>query len=315
MNKILTKTLIIFSLIFVICTFAKAQGDARTFSNGITVAVMTEYTNSKPSTKIIDRVYETGSKENDTIHKIFVSSKTKQFFGYDLEVLPSSEKGKFQVTIKPLSVKPNPEFVADAKNLTLRTLPKYPETMVVNDGDTILLDILENPQTKEKVTEVIKIINHWKGFGSLFPERLPVTPPEDFRLEDVELRLKKFEVFVNDESVTKVGGGATGSLVSFYFPNGKNKGRFIFSLIPRKDYNFQKIGTLQDERLEFTFNGEKYKFVTELPIVGTGKIWNVWVLYDPDYKPIMSKDGKNFETGAADDAKYLFRNNPLLIFS
>jgi hypothetical protein len=76
--------------------------------------------------------------------------------------------------------------------------------------------------------------------------------------------------------------GCEGSLLWIYIPD---RGRFIFSLVPREGYAFQKIGMLDDNRIEFELNGEFYEWTSGDSILSTGGVWNLWVLHDPDYTP------------------------------
>ncbi len=78
------------------------------------------------------------------------------------------------------------------------------------------------------------------------------------------------------------------------------------SIFPRKSFNLQKKGIVEDNKLSFTFNGDNYKFVSSSPIIGSGGKWNVWVLYDPNYKP-TDRTTSQFEAGEIED---LFRKSP-----
>jgi hypothetical protein len=78
------------------------------------------------------------------------------YFGYDLVIETAADApNKFKVSFKPLST--NPPEQMRLINSAIRSLPKYPEDMIVEDGDTIALDILFNPQTKVKIVDLIKI--------------------------------------------------------------------------------------------------------------------------------------------------------------
>ena len=77
------------------------------------------------------------------------------------------------------------------------------------------------------------------------------------------------------------------------------------SLFPRKGFNLQKIGVVEDNKLSFIFKGDNYRFVSSSPIIGSGGKWNVWVLHDPNYKPANQTTNK-FEAGEIED---LFRKS------
>lgn len=310
MNKIF----VFFCLIFVACLIVKGQTEGGVvFPNGIVVANMTEISVVTDKVEISDgkivniklSEYRGGyftSSDGDKVHRILTFEKRKEYSGYTLEFSPHSEKDKFIVKIKPLSIKPSKRIVPSIENWSFRPLAKYPDEMIVNDGDTIFIDVLENSTTKEKVTDLIKITRKKREFGGYFAERKSQKPIKDFTVEDIELRLMKYKVLVNNEKTAEIGGGAMGNLIWVHFPNGKNKGRFIFSLIQRDGYDFKKIGTISSEKIEFNFNGDNYKFTTETPILLASETWNLWVLYDPEYKT----DSKSFVNGAAGGMEGIF---------
>jgi hypothetical protein len=54
----------------------------------------------------------------------------------------------------------------------------------------------------------------------------------------------------------------------FYVPE---RGRFIFSLVPREGYSFEKIGILEGNKIEFVINGERYEWVSGVEILASGR--------------------------------------------
>jgi len=73
----------------------------------------------------------------------------------------------------------------------------------------------------------------------------------------------------------------------FYVPE---RGRFIFSLVPREGYSFEKIGILEGNKIEFVINGERYEWVSGVEILASGGVWNLWVLHDSRYTPLFGSD-------------------------
>jgi hypothetical protein len=76
-------------------------------------------------------------------------------------------------------------------------------------------------------------------------------------------------------------------LLWFYVPD---RGRFIFSLVPREGYNFAKIAVLDGNKIEFTVNNEKYEWISSESILPNGGTWNLWVLHDTKYTPLFGSD-------------------------
>ncbi|MDQ3711472.1 MAG: hypothetical protein M3388_04560 [Acidobacteriota bacterium] len=283
----------------------EAQEGSVTFKNGITIAVKSETTPADSVNNELTNIsntystYSNNSLEN-TMHRLMTDKKNKLYFGYDLVVTPQSEKNKFKVSIKPLSI--NPNKLVNVDNFTAQVLPKYPDEMLVDDGDIITLEILENVQTRIKIFDLIKITTENLRGGNYFLERKLA---RDFTIDDVELQLTNLEAFVNGEKIGKGGGGMSGANVYFYF---QGKGRFIMSPFPRQGFNLQKIGVIENNKISFTFNGDNYKFVSTSPVLGTGGKWNLWILHDPEYQSSYTfSPGSTYEFGAADDIKFLFK--------
>src|SRR4030095_8071883 len=72
-----------------------------------------------------------------------------------------------------------------------------------------------------------------------------------------------------------------------YIPD---RGRFIFSLVPREGYEFAKIAVVDDNRIEFTLNNERYEWLSSESILPNGGTWNLWVLHDTNYTPLFGAE-------------------------
>jgi hypothetical protein len=101
--------------------------------------------------------------------------------------------------------------------------------------------------------------------------------------------VKNYSLLINGTVVGKSKStlGFTGTLLWFYVPD---RGRFIFSLVPREGYDFAKIAVLDDNRIEFTLNNERYEWLSSESILPTGGTWNLWVLHDTRYTPLFGSD-------------------------
>ena len=101
--------------------------------------------------------------------------------------------------------------------------------------------------------------------------------------------MKDYRLLVNGNvvSVGKSTKGCAGALLWFYIPD---RGRFIFSLVPREGYAFQKVGIISDNKIEFTINGDRYEWLSSAPVVRPGGAWNLWVLPDPRYSPLFGSE-------------------------
>jgi hypothetical protein len=121
---------------------------------------------------------------------------------------------------------------------------------------------------------------------SILREKYLEVAPKDFTLDAVSLAVKGYDLMIDGVLVGKSKSkiGCEGSLLWIYIPE---RGRFIFSLVPREGYSFQKLGLLDDNRIEFEVNGEFYEWISGDSILTTGGVWNLWVLHDPGYTPFF----------------------------
>ena len=219
------------------------------------------------------------------IHRVFVDKANELFFGYELLVEPVAPGARqFRVSVRPLSAEYLQALRARPAFQRRKLHPSYNDSafstapQTVGDGDTFALDVLQSTRTGAKIVDVITV--------SLSDPRLQeppasATPARDYTLEDVYLHVTDHKLLINGEPVFRgAGGGCAGPLVWFSL---RERGRFIFSLVPRAGYDFQKVGRVEHNKISLTWGGDRYEWVSSAPVVGIGGNWNLWVLHDPDY--------------------------------
>lgn len=348
-NKFLAFAILIFSCFFAVSTAVKAQHSSVSFNKkGISVAFKVETSTPETTRQTFGSVYFTGyndTEKESRVHRVLADRESGLYFGYDLVIESSSEPNKFKVSFRQLSMTP-PETLR-LSDLTMRSLPKYPEDLTVEDGDTIALDLLYNPQTKVKIVDLIKIttkkpqssdtslftttanasgassksgtglgttsgtsVSSGSGtVGGLFSK----SAVRDFTPNDVKLRLTSPKLFINGAVGNFTGseweGIIEGSVIYVYVPG---KGRFVFTLFPKNGFNFQKTAVVESNKITFESNGERYELISDAPIVSTGGDWNLWTLYDQSYRPdlIFSSAASGYiEYGAANEVENLLKQD------
>lgn len=286
------------------------QENVQRLKSGITVAVFSKTippVNNLKDTTLLPML-QTDFDNETKLFRSILDSKNSLSYDYSLEVTPGKEpdtfKVKFKLEDKTLMSKLNEKIqqfekdFKDEKNTELKNmmeaplamakdalpmfanyknkpLPKYPDEVTVNDGDAIVLDILEDPQTGAKVQDLIRITKEDKKKGFF----VDLQDPKDFALNDVQMMLQDLEVYENGKLVYPVLMGRTfpqsisGSNLILYNQTGK----LLLSAIPKEGYNLEKLGSIEDNKIVFSYNGNKYKIVSKTPILGkTGK-WSLWI--------------------------------------
>jgi len=230
--------------------------------------------------------------DNHLIHRVLMDTAGRLIFGYDLWVEPNPTAKNFKIIVRPLD--PTFEMKLRARNAskgeiaqteTFSTFPTSTEPQMLNDGDAFSLDLLVNKNAGVKIVDVVKV-----AFDrSRLWDDTPRTLPRDFAVDAVELAVKDYRLLIDGElvSVGKSTKGCAGTLLWFYV---QGRGRFIFSLVPRKGYEFQKVGIIEDNRIEFTVKSNHYEWLSNAPILAGGGTWNLWVLHDSMYTPLFGSE-------------------------
>ena len=220
------------------------------------------------------------------IHRVLTDSESRIDFAYDLAINSDPVTKKFNLAVLPADEAFRRSFLKDSAPLRAHegfaTFPKSITTQTLDDGDAVSLELLVNRESGVKIVDVVKVTFD----RSILREKYLEVAPKDFTLDAVSLAVKGYELMIDGLVVGKSKSkiGCEGSLLWIYIPE---RGRFIFSLVPRDGYSFQKLGLLDDNRIEFEVNGEFYEWISGDSILSTGGVWNLWVLHDPDYVPFF----------------------------
>ncbi|MGH9969998.1 MAG: hypothetical protein ACREBG_19690 [Pyrinomonadaceae bacterium] len=237
--------------------------------------------------------------DNHVVHRVLADTAGKYLFGYDLVVTPNPGLKIFKIAVKPLDSQFESRLrvrSSDASDSKIATLPRATAPQVLEDGDAFTLDLLINLRTGMKIVDVVRVSFDRSRLWDINPAKMP----RDFTLDAVELAVKEYKLRINGNAVAagKPDSNFVGALIWFYV---EGHGRFIFSLFPREGYQFQKIGTIADNKIEFTLKGERYEWLSSSPILRNGGTWNLWVLHDPKYLPLGSKPAARSEMNKLDE--------------
>jgi len=227
--------------------------------------------------------------ENRIIHRVLTDAQQNVVFGYDLLVSADPFTKKFRLVVLPADEAFRRTFVKDftplRPNGPFATFPKSTTPQTLDDGDAVSLELLVNHESGVKIVDVVSVTFDRARLHETNLE----SAPKDFTLDAVELAVKNYSLSINGTVVSKSKSriGCTGALLWFYVPE---RGRFIFSLVPREGYEFQKVAVLDENKIEFTLDGEHYEWVSAASILPNGGTWNLWVLRDTKYTPLFGAD-------------------------
>lgn len=231
---------------------------------------------------------QTIAGENRIIHRVLTDAQQNVIFGYDLLVSADPVTRKFSLVVLPADEAFRRTFLKDftpsKPNGPFATFPKSTTAQSLDDGDAVSLELLVNQESGVKIVDVVKVTFDRSTLRESQPESLP----KDFTLDAVALAVKNHQLLIDGTLVSKSkSSGCAGALLWFYVPE---RGRFIFSLVPRDGYNFEKIAVLDGNKIEFTVNGERYEWVSGASILPNGGTWNLWVLHDTKYTPLFGAE-------------------------
>jgi hypothetical protein len=281
-------------LLFIPC-LAAAQNPAKRqlvmqVSNGGFVAFRSEMPGTKSlpdSNSLAALLYSQAfAGENRIIHRVLTDAQNNVVFGYDLWVNGDPIAKKFSLAVLPADEAFRRTFLKDSTpsrtSSSFATFPKSTTPQTLDDGDAVSLDLLVNSESGVRIVDVVSVTF---DRASLHESNLQ-TVPKDFTLDAVALAVKNYSLTINGNLVgqSKSRIGASGALLWLYVPD---RGRFIFSLVPREGYDFAKVAVLDGNRIEFTLNGEHYEWLSSESILPNGGTWNLWVLHDTNYTPLF----------------------------
>lgn len=234
--------------------------------------------------------------DGNVLHRLLVDEQGRFVFVYDLVITKFESPKRFGVSARAVdpvfeqSVRAHdPAGFQNAPKLSLPTLARATEQQTVADGETVALDLLINEPLGVKVVDYVTVASE----RSLLSPSRPSRQPRDFGVYNVELAIKNYQLYLDEQPVDTIGRrNCTGAMIWFYLPG---HGRFIFSLVPYEGYDFRKVGVIEDNKISFNWKGVSYEWVSREPIVGSGGLWNLWVLHDQDFVDIFAPVVANTE--------------------
>lgn len=122
----------------------------------------------------------------------------------------------------------------------------------------------------------------------------------DFNVADAEMQIRQPRITLNGEAQPTASRGpatTTGSLIWFYLPG---RGRYILSLAPRPELDFQKAGEVRGGSLKFTLGPDTITLECPDQIASGHAPYILYVLRDSLWEPTASAQKGQFAIGSVD---------------
>ncbi|MGH7247957.1 MAG: hypothetical protein ACREH9_07615, partial [Pseudomonadota bacterium] len=149
---------------------------------------------------------------------------------------------------------------------------------LLSSGERASVDLYQYLRIPGEVADTIEVRLNQRG-SSTVPGALQSTSGLEFA---------GLEVYVDGKDLTEPGprGTVAGRYAMFYLPG---RGAYFFSTVAPAGHRFEKVGTVERNRLRFTLDNENFECVADAPIlVGSergSESGEVWVYHDPAYRP------------------------------
>jgi hypothetical protein len=221
--------------------------------------------------------------EKNVMHRVMNDAVSLQSFGYDLTATPGPGADQITVVISP----PSSKF-----SYTPVPLPKYPPPQVVQDGDTIALDLLASPDGSRKIVDYLTISTYKEPAAAA-----TTAPARDYTPDDGTVNFGLFDATILIDGATYDGqSGFTGKPGATLWVAPPRDGRYILSLVPHD--GFDKAGAIRDNSITFQSSGHKFEIRTQSLILGTKGAWNLYVMHDPLWQ---ARPGQEMHLSAGTD--------------
>jgi hypothetical protein len=241
-------------------------------------------------------------------------------FGYEV-LLEEQQPGTYLATFGKLAATPIEAAATAGGKLdqwSIRTLA-LPEPKIVHDGDVIAIELMRDAATGYKLIDDVTFQpptqRPMTGFA-VQPSGLTAAvqpggpavpkvdgPARDFSGANVAMRLTQPRITLNgaaQSTLDRLSPNVVGSLVWLYLPG---KGRYILSLVPRPELNFQKAGELRGGTITLTLGGDTITLECRNEIVSVRAPYNLYVLRDPEWEPTAQAQKGKIAIGSVDAAE------------
>lgn len=190
------------------------------------------------------------------IHRLVFDSRNDVVFAYKLEVEHARQSGAVNIRIKPASLANRYPTVSSVR-----------EFLSVNIGQEVTLEMLADPSTGAKVSDVLRPIDEPNPNGGA-------------GIHAVQRSMDGVKLVLNGQALPLKSTWKAGKPAMLHVP-----GHGAFYLYWQDTPRCKLAGYAEKNRLIFLLDGQYAEITSTSNILTTGDHGPVWVYHDPNYRP------------------------------
>lgn len=203
-------------------------------------------------------------------YRLLFDSRARRFFGYTVKATPLP-KGGFRLELGPLAPEAVTRIARQHQEMSGESLVgeslaiAYPPPEEVRDDEPLLLELMTNPATGEKLSDIIRV-------SDTRTKAVPSSTP---------LAVKDAVLTLNGKAQPATASAA-GRYLWFALPG---RGRFVFGLEASPGRSFLPAELAGNRLIRFGLDGETFAWTSAAPIVQATPVpKQLWVWHDVGFK-------------------------------
>ena len=148
------------ALLFLISGLARAEWTSSGYTSSNDLSVYVESKFEPPSPRMAGNFgagLQSLRRGQPGLRRYVYERTSLQYFGYDVAAEPLESTGEYRVTFSSLSLTPEEIKLPNPSAWKMFPPPVFPAPQIVHDGDTIAIDLFENPSTGQKFVDYIRV--------------------------------------------------------------------------------------------------------------------------------------------------------------
>jgi hypothetical protein len=252
-----------------LCRLAAAQAVSTVaISNGVQLKIAAQLGHPTGQETL---TVEMSRASGDSFYRVFRDQNGLAVFAYELAVSLSSAGDALTLTAKPVETTFAEKFPDADGGKPVPTLSSIEALEPIGSGSRAEIGLFELQGMGLRVVDTAEVV-----LGPS-PEAAGTTSPNRLHLADVKLKIDGMAL-----EQTGPEGSVMGQYGMIYVPG---RGAFLLSSGPVAAQGFVNTGMIDGSRLEFVWNNETYEADSSVPILGVEGSGELWVRFDPSYRP------------------------------